>query len=356
MFPAKNPDNSTLRGGERPLRLQLKSLQAFRGFAAVAVVYFHLYVIAPKFLGFEYNGPGAASGNLGVSFFFTLSGFIITWVHLDDLGDRKKIVPYVVKRLMRIYPMVWIVVLVKIAVLLVVPSIDVSDKNNASTIIASLLLLPHPHYVIDVQWTLVYEALFYGIFAGWIYLGRKAAAFSLALWIIALITITPPSPLYNEMLACLLSTCNLLFIGGTLIAYLLKRFHVPLYIAEFLVSFSAIFLVCGILSGVRSHFFWSPVFCALIAGLVSLDRSRPIGWPKWILFMGDASYSIYLVHTSIQMFVVLMGRKLGVPFQPYGQLLFHIVGILSVIGGLACYRWLESPILAWTRGRHKSFD
>jgi|GEM_PF-6632092 len=117
--------------------LRFDSLQVFRGLAALAVAYNHLYVVAPRFLNFDYNGPWAVSGDLGVYFFFALSGFIITWMHLRDLGKPDRLIPFALKRVVRIYPMVWVIVTVKLASAFLIPALNVSNKTSPATITAS---------------------------------------------------------------------------------------------------------------------------------------------------------------------------------------------------------------------------
>ena len=46
-------------------------------------------------------------GFAGVDLFFALSGFIITWAHLRDLGRPGKLPPYLFRRAWRIYPPFW---------------------------------------------------------------------------------------------------------------------------------------------------------------------------------------------------------------------------------------------------------
>jgi peptidoglycan/LPS O-acetylase OafA/YrhL len=311
------------------------------------VAYNHLYVVAPRFLNFDYNGPWAVSGDLGVYFFFALSGFIITWMHLRDLGKPDRLIPFALKRVVRIYPMVWVIVTVKLASAFLIPALNVSNKTSPATITASYLLVPNAKYVIDVQWTLVHEILFYSLFAGWIFLGRRTAAIMGVAWA-TLILCSPASP-DHILLRYFLSPHNLEFLGGALIAVLLSRSLLSARLSAILVPLALAAVVIGIPSGIRTHLFWAPVFCVLLAGMVSFDALGKLRWPRWLTYLGDASYSVYLCHTSFQVLIVLVGRKWEVPFSRHGQLLLHLTGFVSLLGGVACYQWLERPITAWSR-------
>lgn len=66
---------------------RLYSLQVYRGFAALAVILFHVHLVAKKWVDFQFFGGVFQGANIGVDFFFVLSGFIITYIHWGDLGQ-----------------------------------------------------------------------------------------------------------------------------------------------------------------------------------------------------------------------------------------------------------------------------
>lgn len=79
-------------------KIRLDGITAFRFIAAFYVFVFHLFANipanVPSFMGvFLYNGA------VGMSFFFVLSGFILTYNHKNSTGDN-----YFAKRLIRIFP------------------------------------------------------------------------------------------------------------------------------------------------------------------------------------------------------------------------------------------------------------
>jgi peptidoglycan/LPS O-acetylase OafA/YrhL len=81
--------------------IRLQNLQALRGVAIVTVVLFHLadwelkMGLNPTYL---FLRPFAYFGFSGVDLFFVISGFIISWVHYDRIGQPAAVRDYAFKR------------------------------------------------------------------------------------------------------------------------------------------------------------------------------------------------------------------------------------------------------------------
>ena len=97
-------------GSVRPPRAgRLPSLEIGRGLAALAVVMFHANAGSRLVGGPDLHWMRALEH--GVDFFFVLSGFIIFAAHADDIGKRGQILPYLLKRGIRLFPLLWLVVI-----------------------------------------------------------------------------------------------------------------------------------------------------------------------------------------------------------------------------------------------------
>ena len=176
------------------------SLQAGRGIAALLVVIFHLGSIVGAEKSFDIPAlliPYALGGT-GVHFFFILSGFVIYSAHCDDFFQPRKYLPYVAKRLIRIYPIYWIIFLSVYWAAVLVPGFEHRAGYDWHVILKSLLLFPQNQAVvggtgapvIEVAWTLQMEMVFYFLFGLFIW-GRAAA--SLTVLILVLIYIIRPT-------------------------------------------------------------------------------------------------------------------------------------------------------------------
>jgi len=152
-----------------------------RGIAALLVVFMHgtEFVEAPKNFGVDPLHGLFRFGNRGVDFFFVLSGFIITYVHWNDLGKTAKIVPYFIKRFIRVYITLWVVAVPSIMIALATNStaIPLDWQGRIGAIIGSLTLVPTAWLPVPiVVWTLRHEIFFYAIFAVALWRPRWGAA------------------------------------------------------------------------------------------------------------------------------------------------------------------------------------
>ena len=98
----KDLDAEIRADSARPAKVQLHELTSARFFAAMAVLlgHFQPYIGLPPWLGWM-------AGGFGVSFFFVLSGFILTYRYWDDFAAGVAGRPYrryIVARFARIYP------------------------------------------------------------------------------------------------------------------------------------------------------------------------------------------------------------------------------------------------------------
>ena len=153
---------------------KLKSIQALRGIAALAVFLCHLIAIegshadrTSKLTELWENGA------YGVDLFFVISGFIMVWVASDLQRSRGSALDFLYSRATRIYPLWWLFAGAMAFFLIVfqgapwdVTRIEPAGIDGVTHLIKSLLLWPQGiHPVLGVGWTLVHEMYFYIGFA-----------------------------------------------------------------------------------------------------------------------------------------------------------------------------------------------
>lgn len=75
------------------------------------------------------------------------------------------------------------------------------------------------------------------------------------------------------------------------------------------------------------------------------------------VFIGDASYSIYLTHIYFSFFkpkVMLLGNYLPVNADLYRNLVGIVSLLLAVVGGCLFYLWVEKPIINYFSAKMKT--
>jgi len=351
----------------RPERLP--SLQVFRGVAALLVTVFHTTVVINNYFNVPFLGDYFLMGNAGVDFFFVLSGFIICYANLDAFGQPGRVAGYLEKRLVRIFPIYWIITLAILPVYFFQPHFGQGDETHGAVILGSLFLVPMTRApVLVAGWTLVHEMLFYLVFALLIgFRGRRvwivAGAWALAVGVNALAAFSHPVTWNHPVVDVLLWPQNLEFMLGCGAALLVSRMDRTRPrravwgwgLALGLVGFAlGGFLPDGMLDlKLGEHSVWFGGLSVLIVvAATSLDISADPagGWHQlgaWraMLFLGDASYSLYLVHGPLLSVSFKVMRSTGIVAK---------VGLLAAAGvalGLtvacACgfHQWVEKPLL-----------
>jgi exopolysaccharide production protein ExoZ len=328
----------------------INSLQVSRCMAALAVVVHHASLSTNAFVG---DIPAAwlrlfDLGAYGVDFFFVLSGFIIMHAHLDEGDQISRIGPYFFKRLTRIFPAYWPVGLGLLALYAMLPDLSASGGRTFSALSSVLLLPAEQPPALSVAWTLVHELIFYIIFILW-FISRSAFWIGLLLWVTA-IAVAQVGGGAAGWLRYPLSILNIEFMIGVLAAMAYRR-GMSRTIASILVATGG-FLVVTMLLMLYSVQLRGEARLALALGLGMLmlglalrERAQTIAWPALLLALGNASYSLYLVHSPLLSVTQRVAGKLGVNW-PLGL----VAGVLvSVVCGWLYYLAVERPVLAAVR-------
>lgn len=324
------------------------------------VLMFHGTLLGASYFNHSLFGGFFRFGDFGVHFFFVLSGFLITYVHLGDLGRRGALKPYLIKRFVRVYPMYWVVLLPLLPIYFLIPSFGAPSMRDPGVIFTSLALVPHWRVwetVLTVAWTLRHEILFYALFALAIRAGRRVALWGLVAWVfvMALQTVKawPVDGPLGMYAGFIFNRCNIEFVLGCVIGAISKTRGLPSWCRAGLPLGIALFTITvWIQEDPRSL----GVFLAYAAsaGLMVLGgaaRPNSAGWAPMRL-VGDASYAIYLVHyPALSLFA-----KVLVPLFASGSGTGRASGVvlvimLSLATGIAAHLLVERPMLKAIRVR-----
>lgn len=341
---------------EKTVRLtpggQLGVIQALRAIAAVMVVLFHMNVhTLPNVLGSDPIWQGLNMGYAGVEIFFVLSGFIMFYIHFNDFSHPERLGSYLWKRITRIYPFFWIVLAGVIG--LRVASGDPWPDAWSAFVSATLLPLQDAH-ILRVQWTLSYEMMFYFVFSLAI-LNKRLGLVIGALWFgsCAVVAVTGYTGRWSEFF---LSAYNLLFLMGILAAFLwnkVSRGH-----GMILSIGIVLFIGVGLLESLGGYAYYKPLrtvlyglgATAIVLALVALENLGRIRTPKWLIFLGDTSYALYLVHITAMAIGAKILLLLGLSGLPPIVLSVVLLGA-AFIGGTVAHLTCEKPLIAFIRRR-----
>ncbi len=313
--------------------MKFLNIQAARGIAALLVLTAHLAglgLTTPNVAGFSFP-----HGVVGVDIFFVLSGFIMAYTTQKNWGS---VGAFLGRRVWRIFPLYWGCTLLAVGLLpwIYAKAADMGPADLA----AGLVLLPGSQPLISLAWTLIYEMYFYLIMAGLMLFPRAHITLRVT-GVFAAIGIASTMILPDGVLkAQLTNTIVLEFALGTLLfecwnaQWLRLRWLIPAFAASSVIAMFAYpdgqwrFLTFG-------GFAWLGLAIALRA------EAKGIVAPQWLVFVGTASYAIYLTH------MIALERLMGYPMA-YG--LHPIAGFLAmalgaVALGVAVHLIIERPLL-----------
>lgn len=339
---------------------KLYTLQLLRGLAAVLVVLAHCDLIFGQNYGTGFFFRYFTFGGSGVDFFFVLSGFIIIYVHKDDIGQSQKLWTFLFKRFTRIYPIYWVFLTLKMGASFLFAYDPDSTNRNLIEIVKAFTLFPQDREILassflGVSWTLSHEILFYIIFALLIGLSARIAYPLIAIWLLGVLANFVgiiQLPKESLLLNFVFSSYNIEFAMGCIAAYCFFKYKIKwgmalLSIGAFFYTLSAINYYYKIVNFSQVITFGIPSVLLLL-GFAYLEVTKNIQIPKLLVYLGDASYSIYLAHG----FAINNMSKIVQRIYPKiteNIFLLSITGIgialLSIMFGCLVFSLIEKPLI-----------
>lgn len=338
---------------------KMLSLQSLRAIAAILVVFHHnkdfsvKYGFTNQMTDFLHSGIGA----FGVDVFFVISGFIMYYTTYVS-GNKAS---FLTKRLVRVVPLYWLFTIILGLLLFCLPQLFGSLKFDLFHLLLSMSFIPHNSPqgdylpLLGVGWTLCFELYFYFIFS--LLLSLEKEKF---LWVISFIMLLfpllafvhPEISSWNRMIWMLANTLNFEFLFGILIAFnyqkIMSFFSRGLFFSGVLFvvfGFAFAYYVCD--HEYRLQFrgiVWGIPAALVVFGFVLLSRFK---FPKFLVVLGDSSYSLYLSHILLLplLWKMINFLKLNVDLNKNISLAVSI-GVVSISVILSCliYFIIEKPM------------
>jgi exopolysaccharide production protein ExoZ len=341
-------------------RTQLLSIQYLRAIAALSVLVTHtLQWPLP-----EMNMYFLKTGRLGVEIFFIISGFIITTIAGDGPFHPRA---FLERRAHRIVPTYWAATLFTAALAIALPNQFRTTVPTLEGLLKSMLFIPslEPKApLLLLGWTLNFEVFFYLVFASLFFLSSGLRTLVLLGLFALFVSVGQLASGLTYVEAIYTSPSLIGFCLGTILAqayrlgwisWLGHHLRWPVVAAPLclLLAFYIVDWDSADSIALWKHLLMS--FCALSIALFALhgETQSRVADLKWLRYLGDASYSIYLFHIFAVAGTWAIAKRMFDVQHP----LIYATGATTamaaaLIFGLLAHHFVERPLLtAGTRRR-----
>jgi peptidoglycan/LPS O-acetylase OafA/YrhL len=361
-------------GKEESLSLKdqfLTNLTPIRGIAAILVVIFHFEIVLVLFLPRE-TSRLFSKCYLMVDLFFIMSGFIIYHVYGEFFRheiQKTAFNKYIRARLARVYPL-HIFTLILTIVLVVSQHFKWDEFFNPNAIPTHLLMLQsfglHSIYTWNVPaWSISAEFAAYVIFPVFVFaiyrykIITPVIISTLIIFIYWLLTFKFSKSNGNTGQYNLDLTYDYGYLrgiagflaGGMIYQLYLKKIFYFLRTDAILIILSALLFAC-LHFGVTDLVF-IPVFLLLVlSAAYNTGRVKRFLSNRFLQWLGDISYSVYLMQFPLMLFVIGSLPHFGISWNgpyslhlPYWQAAISCILFLAVLIGIsaASYHYIERP-------------
>lgn len=331
---------------------RLYELDALRGFAALAVVFFHCTMFRPQI---HY---GFFLGMSGVDLFFIISGFVI-FMSLDKSRNGRS---FLIARFIRLYPTYWILGTLTFILYFIlhrinspVPYVEISGKQYLVNLTMFQYYFNVPN-MSGAYWTLIIELLFY-----------------LVIYILFVFKLLKHIVLFGVIF---LAASGILFFGisrewlPNYTAWFPLLYHFPLFFMGILfykihqnkklfLKLIPLIVLCLLFQlyihdyGRATLFmsiYWYATMLGLFVLIFTLFVFGKLGFivNKTTVFLGKISYSLYLIHQPIAycILVPLLTDEMGMNFW-FATLIVAVPSAIFVATMVTFYA--EIPLIKFLR-------
>lgn len=340
---------------------KLQLIQMLRGIASMLVVLFHMTFNFSEIFHRSSFFNIFDFGSSGVDIFFVLSGFIIAYANIGFVARPTKAATFVKRRFVRIFPIYWIIISLFLVIQLALPHFYGSlYEYSFARFLSTYLLLPGHTMVNGVSWSLTNELFFYLLFTLAIFIPvKKVSGYLLAGYFFLLVVVAiarPDLTTGNDFLGLLFFPMNIEFLLGIFIVLVLDKIPVswiwPLLLTGIGLFITGAYILdheINIFNGSgpalkRVFLFGLPSFFIILA-LVKMELIRTIPVNQIFLHLGDASYSIYLIHLPLVVAFYKVVAKLGINNAWLLVLLNCVLFVAVCVIGIIIYLKIEKPLI-----------
>jgi exopolysaccharide production protein ExoZ len=366
---------------------KIDAVQGLRAVAVLLVVWTHSIVAAgyhstPKQSTFFFL---RSFGACGLDIFFVISGFIVSLVATRAVArGLASARTFLSRRFTRIFPLYWILTVV---IILEAQLGRYPIQWHRVPWLPTLFLLPGWHYpvpplVLSLGWSLLFEIYFYLVLATWMRVSPRHVIRNTVAFLAGMVALGAIVGIHRPLLVIWSNPVALEFLFGCVIAQVFTRIaanaagkrvsvprptaHLARAIGPWLVALGSIALAATVFTGYGN----ASEASSILAGLDGWLRVAAWGVPSALLvmggvlwrpamqsiparllvFIGDASYSIYLCTNPARSMVEHFWRFFGHWGGDAGVLLC-LLACLAV--GVLCYLAVERPLMRFFHNWYK---
>lgn len=343
--------------------MRIEQLTLTRFLAALIIVVFHYGLTIPPF---THPAISFLFSNIGISYFFVLSGFVMVVAYSKS---GKHIVPatYYKNRFARVYPVYLIALLFTILVMWICYFPITWDAVAMNVLMLQSWFPRYPMLINRAGWTLSVEVLFYLSFPflyNYIYAKYKLVPIAVGVLLFWLLSQMLSSYLssftaliegftvsHNMIFYFPLMHLNQFLIGnlfGIILLHTYQRFstNYDVFIVLLLAAMAA--LLRFPIKYANYHNGFLAIFFALIILMISLNTGylTKISSSKACVFLGEISFGMYILQIPVHEGFY----KATKPFyydHPY--YFFYLYLVVLVVFSAISYQLIETPLRKWIR-------
>lgn len=329
------------------VKQRYENLDYLRGLCALSIMAYHY--IGWTMQGLEINTFLGKLGVYGVSMFYVLSGLTMYLVYFKNFAlDKTFFKNFYIKRLFRIYPLMWFVMILAI----IMYGTNASPKDLVLQFTGLFGIVDWTSLVPVGVWSIGNELSFYLMLPLFFYCMKKGMIGTVGISVFvfgvycyfAFVLFDKSQPIANQdsLYKNPLNQVGL-FLGGILIGHFFKekrykKIPVLVMLGTLLIAFifypvsgNAINIIAGWERIIYTLICFGIAFCFLKAEFNFI----PAFMKKSLSWLGDISYSLYLLHPHIWALVTYTSLKI--------RFVFPIASVATLVVCWLVYKYLESP-------------
>jgi peptidoglycan/LPS O-acetylase OafA/YrhL len=321
------------------MRPSLPGLTSSRFFAALFVLVYHFHLTRtdiPNISAFSFGYPA-------VTFFFVLSGFILTYTHLSLGGINVSLAEFSASRVSRLAPAYYLALAISL------PVFFIKGPFASAPFVLSMTQAWIPAYALawnSPAWSLSNEMFFYLCFPAILIWTRRFPDRTLlaVAFIIVLVTALGREQIFkSDNWGAFRPYFPLFNLPQFVLGMALGKYYVALDRRPGIMCFpiGVALLATVIAFRITNTAILSCVFAVIIFGAC---RPMLIMSAKPLMIVGEASYSIYILHAPILSYWTHV-RPRQMPWEVDLGLFLSIVTAISI----AAHYLFEQPVRKWIR-------